>query len=305
MSRTVPTIVGLGELIWDLLPGGKQLGGAPTNFAYVSRLLGDESIVASRTGADELGREASARLARMGISTGHLQHDAQHPTGTVGVHVDAQGEAIFAVNGNSAWDYLEWTPQWEELAARTDAVCFGTLGQRAPGARATIKRFLDAMRADSLRIFDVNLRHSFFDAHLLADSLQSASIFKLNCAELPLVAAMLKLEDADERTLANQIRQDFNLELVAITRGARGSLLVSAAESIEHAGFQVEVADTIGAGDAFAAVLSHGWLRRAPLTKISEAANRMGAWVATQIGATPEIAPGAFESLLENFMSAS
>src|SRR2546423_298547 len=178
------TVVGLGELIWDLLPTGKQLGGAPTNFAYVSHLLGDAAFVASRVGTDELGREAVARLTRMGLDASQLQRDATHPTGTVGVTLDAHGEPHFQMNEDSAWDYLEWTTAWTKLAARTDAVCFGTLGQRATQARAIIHQFLSSTRADALRLFDVNLRHSFFTSDMLAASLQHATVCKLNRDEL-------------------------------------------------------------------------------------------------------------------------
>lgn len=306
MTASSYTIVGLGELIWDLLPEGKQLGGAPANFAYISCLLGNEAIVASRVGADELGRQARARLERSGIGADYLQVDEEHPTGTVGVRVDERGEAVFAVNENSAWDYLEWTPQWEQLAARADSVCFGTLGQRAPQARSVINRFLRATRKDALRLFDVNLRHSFFTAEMLIASLESATIVKLNSEELPLVVAMLEgkrqkakgesaggaaqslaSDDSGERALARWLIEAFQLQMVAVTRGERGSLLVTAEEACEHPGFRVRVADTIGAGDAFAAVLAHGCLRAAPLERISVAANRIGAWVATQRGATP------------------
>lgn len=307
MDSTTRTVVGLGELIWDLLPAGKQLGGATTNFAYISRLLGDESIVASRIGTDELGDEARARLARLGVSTAYLQRDRSHPTGTVGVEVDAQGEASYAANEDSAWDYLEWTSSWEELAGRCDAVCFGTLSQRAAASRATIQRFLRTTQPGTLRIFDVNLRHSFFTAgrlsdftaELLSDSLRLASVAKLNNGELPRVAAMLGLNDGGdggERELAARLLQSFDLELVAVTRGARGSLLISEQEAVEHPGFEVAVADTIGAGDAFAAALAHYRLRRAPLETISAAANRLGAWVATQTGATPAIDPEEFRA---------
>jgi len=282
------TIIGLGELIWDLLPMGKQLGGAPTNFAYISRLLGDQAIVASRTGMDELGREALARLAQMGISTQHLQIDDSHPTGTVDVQIDGRGEARFAINENSAWDYLEWTESWSQLAGVADAVCFGTLGQRAKQARETIFRFLQHTRPSAVRVFDVNLRHSFFDAPMLCQSLEAATIVKLNLEELNTITAMLNLHARNEEAIARQLLDQFSIELIAITRGAQGSLLVSpAATAVEHPGFQVEVTDTIGAGDAFLAALVHFYLRRAPLQLISEAANRMGAWVATQAGATP------------------
>ena len=296
------TVVGLGELIWDLLPDGKQLGGAPTNFAYICRLLGNTSITASRTGADELGREARVRLNRLGISTDYLQQDEEHPTGTVGVRVDDKGEAHFSVNENSAWDYLEWTAEWKGLAARADAVCFGTLGQRVARARATIKSFLQATGLNTVRLFDVNLRHSFFTPELLRDSLALATIVKLNREELSLVASMLELDERGERAIARRLILGFDLDIVAVTRGARGSLLVSAEEVVEHDGFRVAVADTIGAGDAFAAALAHFYLRRAPLKQISEAANRTGAWVATQVGATPQVDARVFEQMLSDIV---
>ena len=307
MSAPSYAIVGLGELIWDVLPRGKQLGGAPTNFAYISRLLGDEALVASRIGADELGSEARTRLERSGVVTSYLQTDGEHPTGTVGVRVDERGEAIFRVNENSAWDYLEWTPQWEELAGRARVVCFGTLGQRAPQSRAVIQRFLRQTQPGALRLFDVNLRHSFFTPDMLAASLELSSVVKLNSEELPRVAAMLELEvksqksevrdstrattgeseGEGERVFAERLIELFALQLVAVTRGAQGSLLVTPDEASEHKGFRAPVADTIGAGDAFAATLAHGWLRGAPLESLSAAANRMAAWVVTRSGATP------------------
>lgn len=290
-THNAPTIVGLGELIWDLLPDGKQLGGAPTNFAYISRLLGNQSIVASRIGTDELGREAVARLERLGISTEYLQLDATHPTGTVGVHVDATGEPHFSMNENSAWDYLQWTGDWEELAARTDALCFGTLGQRYQAGRETIIRFLKQTRPQALRLFDVNLRHSFFTAEMLRESLQLATIVKLNSEELTTAARMLQLEEDEEEALCKRLLDEFEIELVAVTRGAQGSLLVSAGETVNHPGFQVQVRDTIGAGDAFTATLAHCYLRHFPLKLASEAANRIGSWVATQAGATPAASP--------------
>lgn len=286
-TRSAPTIVGLGELIWDLLPDGKQLGGAPTNFAYVSRLLGNQSIVASRVGSDELGREAVERLERLGISTEYLQRDATHPTGTVGVVVDAAGEPHFSMNEDSAWDYLQWTAGWEALAPRTDAVCFGTLGQRYRAARETIIRFLKQTRPAALRLFDVNLRHSFFTADMLRESLKLATVVKLNGEELTTAARMLRFEEDEEEALGQRLLDEFHIELVAVTRGALGSLLVSAGETVNHPGFQIQVRDTIGAGDAFTATLAHCCLRRVPLKLASEAANRMGAWVATQAGATP------------------
>lgn len=282
-------IVGLGELIWDMLPEGKQLGGAPANFAYISRLLGNDAAVASRVGCDDLGREASDRLARMGISKEYLQVDKIHPTGTVQVKIGEGGEARFAVNENSAWDYLEWTDEWEELAVSASAVCFGTLGQRNDQAREVILRFLRTNRTTTARIFDVNLRHSFFTPLMLTRSLELATIVKLSSEELSTVARMLEIDESSEEALAKNLIARFRLNLVAVTRGKEGSLLVTAEETFDHTGFQVQVKDTIGAGDAFAATLAHYYLRGASLKVISEEANRMGAWIATQTGATPEV----------------
>jgi fructokinase len=298
LQRPVPVTVGLGELIWDFLPGGRQLGGAPTNFACMSRLLGNASVVASRIGDDALGRESLERLAGLGVSTEYLQVDPEHPTGTVGVRLDDGGEATFAMNENSAWDYLEWTSRWAELSLKADVVCFGTLGQRVEPARRTIFRFLEATRPGAVRVFDVNLRHTFFNAEMLERSLRLATIVKLNQPELSTLGRMLGLVADTEEKMARRLLDLFGLELVAITRGARGSLLVTADELSDHAGVRVQVKDTIGAGDAFVAALVHYYLRRAPLAVVSEAANRTGAWVATQAGATPVSDAGALPRLL-------
>ena len=286
-DRPSPVVVGLGELIWDFLPGGKQLGGAPTNFACMSRLLGNQSAVASRIGRDALGTEALARLAGLGVSTEYLQVDREHPTGTVRVRLDEHGEASFALNENSAWDYLEWTSGWAELSLKADVVCFGTLGQRVEPARRTIIRFLEATRPAAVRVFDVNLRHTFFNREMLARSLRLATIVKLNQPELLTLGGMLGFGADTEERMAKRLLREFKLELVAITRGERGSLLVTGDEVSDHGGVRVKVKDTIGAGDAFIAALAHYYLRRAPLSHISEAANRVGAWVASQEGATP------------------
>jgi len=298
-ART-PAVVGLGELIWDLLPTGKRLGGAPSNFAYISRLLGADAAVATRVGRDAHGREAVERLEHIGLSTRFVQTDDEHPTGTVGVRVGAGGEPHFNVNENSAWDYLEWTEAWAELAAGASVVCFGTLGQRHAAARATIGRFLEATRPDALRLFDVNLRHSFFTPDMLARSLALATVVKLNAEELSAAASMLGLGASGEVETARALLARFPLELVAVTRGARGSLLVTREDAEEHPGFPApRVVDTIGCGDAFAAALAHCLRRGATLALANETANRLGAWVATQAGATPDADPETVARLVE------
>jgi fructokinase len=297
-AHTSHTIVGLGELIWDLLPSGRSLGGAPSNFAYHSKLLGERAVIASRVGDDEPGRAALHRLANTGLVADYVQLDGDHPTGTVSVEIDARGEPHFTVNPNSAWDYLEMNPAWAELAQGANAVCFGTLGQRHPRARATILSFLGLMRPAALRLFDVNLRHSFFTTEMLRQSLELASVVKFNSDELSIAARMLELQASDEEGLSRSLIEMFGLDLVAITRGGNGSLLFTQGRAVEHRGYSVHVADTIGCGDAFAAALAHCLLRGLPLEAANESANRMGAWVATQSGATPSATRQTVEEIL-------
>jgi fructokinase len=280
-------IVGLGELLWDVFPKGKELGGAPANFAYMTSLLGDHGVVASRVGSDALGRTAGRRLERIGLRSKHLQIDTQHPTGTVKVDVDPAGQPTFEIAEGVAWDFFEWTPDWQKLASTADAVCFGTLAQRGPQSRATIRSFLQEVGRGTTRIFDVNLRQQFYSAEILAESFKLADIVKLNSEELPIAVKLLGSTFADEERSARWLRDTYGLRLVCITRGARGSLLVNSTESSQHAGVRVVVADTVGSGDAFTAALVYHYLRHGSLATMNEAANRMGAWVASQTGATP------------------
>ncbi len=282
----LPLIVGLGEILWDFLPTGRQLGGAPANFAYAAGLLGNNATIASRIGADELGNEIVAKLSAT-LSTENLQRDSTHPTGTVKVSLDHHGKPDFKMVEPVAWDFLEWTESLNNLAHHADAVCFGTLAQRSPQSRETIHKFLPATRPQSARVFDVNLRQSFYSAEVIHESLKLANIVKLNHEELPIVAKMFEIEHDNEESAAQKLRDAFNLNLVCVTRGDSGSLLVSDSESDEHPGFKVQVADTVGAGDAFTAGLVHQYLTNASLQQMNDLANRMGAWVSTQSGAMP------------------
>ena len=281
-------VVGLGELLWDLFAEGKQLGGAPANFAYMTNLLGDTGIVASRVGKDALGHEAKHRLQKLGLQTTFLQDDAEHPTGTVKVDVDPAGQPTFHIATNVAWDFFEWNAQWRALAQQADAVCFGSLAQRCSRSRATIRSFLESMRPNAMHVFDVNLRQNFYSAEILSESAARAQIMKVNHEELPFVAELLKLPFVyDEKRAAQWLRKTYNLRVVCITRGAKGSLIVTPDEVSEHSGYRVYVADTVGAGDAYTAALVYHYLRNASASTLNEAANRMGAWVASQTGATP------------------
>jgi fructokinase len=287
MSAGRKIIVGLGELLWDLLPSGKQLGGAPANFAYHASMLGNTGITASRVGADDLGKEAIDHLTQLQLSTEYIQIDRTAKTGTVAVQLSQSGEPSYAITTDVAWDFLEWTSAWQELAGRTDAVCFGSLAQRSSQSRQTIRQFILNTRPSALRVFDVNLRQSFYSPELLADSFQLAQIAKLNEGELKEIGKQRGVDASSDAEMAQRLLVDFGLQLLCVTRGGCGSLLVTESETVEHPGYKVKVADTIGSGDAFTATLIHYYLNGSSLREISDNANRVGSWVASQPGATP------------------
>lgn len=292
-------IVGLGEVLWDLLPTGASLGGAPANFAYITQLLGDQGVVASRVGCDALGRQASERMQELGLDVGHVQVDSEHPTGTVKVEVDLQGQAKFEIASPVAWDFLEWTPAWQRMARQAHAVCLGSLAQRSERSRATIRSFLEAMSPDRVKVFDVNLRQSYYSREILNESMELADIVKVNGEELPKIMNLNGWPHQDERSSAQRLLDAFGLKLVCVTRGARGSLLVEGANVDEHPGFPVTVADTVGSGDAFTAALLHEYLNGSSLRVMNEVANRVGGWVASKPGGMPVPVGSLQESLAE------
>ena len=290
-----PIVVGLGELLWDLFPKGKQLGGAPANFAYITALLGDSGIVASRVGDDRLGQEALWHLKSSGLDVSRIQRDPTHPTGTVKVEVDLRGQPEYHISENVAWDFLEFSEDWISLARATHAVCFGSLAQRNSVSRAAIRAFLSALPSFAIGIFDVNLRQSYFSGDLLRDSARHATILKLNHEEFPrfldLLRCPLKGSERSDIFAARWLCRELGIRLVCITRGPAGSALITAESHHEHPGFSVKIADTVGAGDAFTAALVHHALRGSSLAAMNVAANRMGAWVASQEGAMPAADP--------------
>ncbi len=296
------SVVGLGELLWDELPGGRRLGGAPANFAVMAARLGVHGILASRLGQDEPGHAARELLAGLPVDSHFLQTDMERATGTVSVTFE-DGQPQYTIHAPAAWDALELTPEWVELAEGADAVCWGTLAQRGAISEETIHEFLAATRLDCLRIFDVNLRKPFYTEEAVSRSLRKATLLKLNDGEMPLLLSLGSLGVATEYTPANDTaRADSlitdarqvlaahrNLQLIAITLGAHGSLLVSRNEVVRHRGIVTAVVDTVGAGDAFTAALAVHRLSGASLSAQSEAANRWGAWVASRAGAMPEL----------------
>ncbi len=299
------TVVGLGELLWDELPGGRRLGGAPANFAVMAARLGVYGILASRLGMDESGEAARALLDGLPVDSRFLQTDAERGTGTVSVAFE-DDQPKYTIHAPAAWDGLELTPEWLELAERADAVCWGTLAQRNAVSEETIHEFVAATRLDCLRIFDVNLRAPFYTEEAVSRSLRKATLLKLNDGEMPRLLLLASLGIATEYSPTNDTaRADAlitdarqilaahrNLQLVAITLGAHGSLLVTRNEAVRHKGIETDVVDTVGAGDAFTAALAVHRLLGASLAVQSEAANQWGAWVAGRTGAMPELPEG-------------
>jgi len=295
-------ILGIGELLWDIVPDGMRLGGAPANFAVMAGRLGNHAAILSRIGRDDLGRQAIDRLDPMPVETGFLQVDQLHETGRVTVSLDG-GEPHYTIHEPAAWDFLELSDEWIQLAARADAICFGSLAQRNRQARQTIQTLAAEASAKCIRVFDVNLRAPFYSAEVLQESLELATAVKMNDVEAPLVLDLLDLaiEEAPVtgetlstpeylRAAAERLLAEFpSLQLVAATRGSRGSLLVTRDEWNEHPGFPVKVADGIGAGDAFTAAMTHYMLRGADLATLNEAGNRWGGWMASQSGAMPAL----------------
>lgn len=288
------TVVGLGEALWDVLPSGKVLGGAPLNVAcHADQLLsgvGGQAIVASRVGQDALGDGVVRELERRGMQSAAIQRDAKHSTGTVEVTL-VKHQPTYSFAADVAWDHLEFTLEWATLAARCDAVCFGTLAQRSPQSRAAIWTFLDAA-PQALRLFDVNLRQAFYDRECIVESCRRATIVKLNDQELDTIAQMLELPAGTRQAQLTLLRERFQLDAVVFTRGEEGTLLVHRdgvedPRPVRHP--PTANADAVGAGDACTAAILVGRLLKWQPAKTAKLANQLGAYVAAQSGATPEL----------------
>ena len=291
----VHQIIGLGEVLWDVFPSGAVCGGAPANFACHIAGLGERAAMVSAVGDDPLGLAAIAALEARGVDTSHVRVDPHHPTGTVDVAIDSAGVASYLFAADTAWDHLTWEPTLENLARSCAAVCFGTLAQRSNQSRQTIRRFVAAAPASSLRVFDVNLRQEFFDPETILESLKLASVLKLNAEELPVVAAACGEKGTSLLGTLQKIRQRHGLQAAVLTLGAEGSIIVTEREVSEQPGVAVQVVDTVGAGDAFTAAVVIGLLRGLPLAVIHRHAASVAAFVCTQHGATPKI-PAALKA---------
>ncbi len=282
------TIAGIGEILWDVLEDSEQLGGAPVNFAYHAGELGASSYPVSTVGDDARGRKALLELARRGVNCQHITTRENGTTGYVQATVDQDGIASYVFPDDVAWDNLTLGSTSLELAAKVDAVCFGSLAQRSPISRRAIHTFLQLTGADTLKIFDLNLRQHFYTPEIIRTSLSIANVLKLNDDELLRIRELEQLQ-GDTLAVMQALVHRFDLQLAVLTRGCNGSLLISPQQVSDHLGFPAEVEDTIGAGDAFTAATAIGLLRGLPLAAINDHANRVAAYVCSKKGAMPPL----------------
>ena len=280
------TIVGIGELLFDVFPDRKALGGAPTNFAFHCQQLGHEAISVSAIGHDALGEEIKAELQARQLPA--ILQETDYPTGTVQVTLSATGSPTYEISEGVAWDHIAFTDELRALAQRTDAVCFGSLAQRHEASRTAILSFLKAMPEGSLRIFDINLRLQYYTRETIHTSLEHADILKLNDEEVPIVARLLGLE-GDMEAVCRQVLTDYSLRAVILTRGADGCSIYHEKGSVFHPSSCIKVADTVGAGDSFTAGFVSALLAGRSHLEAVALATRVAAFVCSHHGAMPTL----------------
>lgn len=284
-------VVGMGEALWDVLPEGKKIGGAPANFAYHVSQFGLPSRVVSAVGSDPLGREIVENFTSKGLN--HLIEEVPYPTGTVQVEIDPAGVPQYDIKENVAWDNIPYTARLEALAGKTRAVCFGSLAQRNVVSRDTINRFLDAMpqTADSLVVFDVNLRQGFYTKEILCNSMKRCNILKINDEELVTVSRMFGYPGIDLQDKCWILLGKYNLRMLILTCGINGSYVFTPGNVSFRPTPKVEVADTVGAGDSFTAAFIASILKGKSVAEAHALAVRTSAFVCTRKGAMPELPP--------------
>lgn len=284
-------VVGMGEALWDVLPEGKKIGGAPANFAYHVSQFGLPSRVVSAVGNDPLGREIVENFTSKGLN--HLIEEVPYPTGTVQVEIDPAGVPQYDIKENVAWDNIPYTARLEALAGQTRAVCFGSLAQRNVVSRDTINRFLDAMpqTADSLVVFDVNLRQGFYTKEILCSSMKRCNILKINDEELVTVSRMFGYPGIDLQDKCWILLGKYNLRMLILTCGINGSYVFTPGNVSFQPTPKVEVADTVGAGDSFTAAFIASLLKGKSVAEAHALAVRTSAFVCTRKGAMPELPP--------------
>ncbi len=278
-------IVGIGEILWDMLPNGKVLGGAPANFAYHVSQFGFEGYAVSAIGGDELGDEIVSCLSKKKLK--YLIETTPYATGTVKVTLSGNGIPQYEICENVAWDNIPFTEEMEALARKTKTVCFGSLAQRNSVSRTSINRFLDFVPESALKIFDINLRQHFYTLELIEHALDRCNILKINDEEILIVGKLFGWESKSELEICNQLLHSSNLEIVVLTKGTEGSYVVTKNETSFKPTPLVEVADTVGAGDSFTAAFVSSLLGGQSISNAHQIAVDVSAFVCTQHGAMP------------------
>lgn len=281
------TVVGIGEVLWDILPDGKKIGGAPANFAYHVSQFGLQSLVVSAIGDDALGQEIIGTFRDKGLNS--LISTVPYPTGTVQVELDMAGIPQYIIKEGVAWDNIPFTPELEALARNTCAVCFGSLAQRSAVSRNTINRFIDTMPKDNgtLIVFDANLRQSFYSEDVLEQSMMRCNVLKINDEEFPTVCRISGIPESDPESQCRALLNRYNLKILILTCGVNGSYIFTHDAKSFLATPQVKVADTVGAGDSFTAAFTASILSGLPVPVAHRKAVDVSAFVCTQNGAMP------------------
>ena len=289
-------VVGIGEALWDVLPDGKKIGGAPANFAYHVKQFGLQSCVVSAVGDDSLGNEIVENFTSKGLT--QLIERVPYPTGTVQVEIDSAGIPQYDIKENVAWDNIPFTPKLEELARNTKAVCFGSLAQRNIVSRETINKFIDAMPSseDTLRVFDINLRQGFFTKEILCSSMERCNILKINDEELVTVSRLFGYPGIDLQDKCWILLGTYNLKMLILTCGINGSYVFTPGSVSFLPTPKVEVADTVGAGDSFTAAFIASILKGKSVREAHALAVETSAYVCTRNGAMPTLPTAIVEA---------
>ncbi len=282
-------VLALGELLWDMLPSGKLLGGAPANYCFRLRQLGVPALMVSRIGNDPLGSELQSALTELNFDLSLLQHDFETPTGTVDVKLTPDGNPSFTINPDVAYDNLEWSQDLERAAQNASFICFGTLAQRTEASRSTIYKVLDTA-TQATKFLDINLRRNCYDKDTIQRSLELTNILKLNQSEVDMVAGLIGIETTEPQAFSEILMRKFNISTILITLGEKGVLAVdNSVGSVTVPGIPISVVDTIGSGDAFSAGFTYKFLGGAALQDCCHFGNITGAMHATYAGGMPII----------------
>lgn len=280
-------VVGLGEVLWDMLPEGRKIGGAPVNFAYHAGQFGIDTMAVSAIGNDKLGEDTIAEMN--GKHLNHIFPSVPYPTGSVQVSLDEKGVPAYDIKENVAWDNIPFTNEIESVARSCRAVCFGSLAQRNTVSRSTIRKFIESTPSGCIRIFDINLRQNFYTSNVIRDSLELCNILKINDEEIMLVSRMFNYDSSNIENVCRTIMEDFSLEMVILTCGTKGSYIFTKGGVSFMPTPKVNVADTVGAGDSFTGSFCAAILRGLPVAEAHKKAVEVSAYVCTQNGAMPEI----------------